>query len=189
MLSVNDLKNGSVIVIDGDPFTIMSIKHQHIGRGASSSQTRIRNLRTGQVLERNYKASDAFEEADVEKVPTTFLYSHRNEFWFCERGNPKSRFSLSQDTLGESAQFLKSNMEIISLQFEGNTINIELPIKGDYKVIESPPAVRGNTAQGGNKTVTIEGGAKVITPMFISEGDIIRVNTTTGEYAERIKKA
>lgn len=188
MLSINDLKNGSLVVIDREPYTLMSIRHLHMGRGGASVQTKIRNLRTGQVFERNFKPADEFEEAEIEKITSRFLYESRGLYWFNEAGNPQNRFSLKAEDLGETAQFLKSNLEVQAIKFEGEIINVALPIKVDYKVIEAPPAVRGNTVQAGTKTVVIESGAKISAPLFINEGDIIRVNTATGEYVERIEK-
>lgn len=199
MLSINDLENGTVVKINGDPYVFMSVRHLHIGRGGSSVQTKLRNLKTGQVLERNFKPSDSFEEVEIEKMKSRFLYESRGVYWFDEIGNPKNRFSLSADEVGEGVQFLKANLEIIAVKYEdpagkqasngaGKIIGIELPIKVDYKVIEAPPSVKGNTAQGGTKVVVIETSAKINTPLFINEGDIIRINTTTGEYAERVEK-
>lgn len=187
MLGMNDLKNGSFVVINNDPFVVLEIKHLHMGRGGSSVQTRIKNLRTGQVLEKNYKPADQFEEAEVEKTTAKFIYGHRGEFWFFD-AETKNRFSLDQDIVSGAALYLKKDLEITVLKFKDKIINIELPVKVDYKIIESPPAVRGNTAQGGVKQAVIESGAKVAVPLFINEGDIIRINTQTGEYVERAEK-
>jgi elongation factor P len=189
MLSINDLENGTVVKINDDPYVFMSVRHLHIGRGGSSVQTKLRNLKTGQVLERNFKPSDSFEKVEIEKMKSRFLYESREVYWFDEIGNPKNRFSLSADEIGDGTRFLKPNLEIIAVQYENKIISVELPIKVDYKVVEASPAVKGNTAQGGTKIIVIETGAKIATPLFINEGDIIRINTTTGEYAERIKKA
>jgi len=186
MLSINDLSNGSFVIIDGDPYQVMSVKRQHIGRGGSSVQTKLRNVRTTQVLDRNFKPADMFEEADIEKTPVKFIYDHRGEYWFAEAGK---RLALKEGQLGESAKFLKPNIDVTALKFNGQIINIILPIKIDYKVMEAPPAVRGDTAQGGTKVITLEGGLKVSAPLFINEGDIVRVNTETGLYAERMEKA
>ncbi len=188
MLTINDLKNGIVIKINNEPYMVMSIRHLHMGRGGASLQTKIRNLRTGQVYERNFKPADEFEEAEIEKIASRFLYENRGLYWFNEADNPKNRFLLKFEKIGDSAQFLKPNLEIKAIKFEDKIINIELPIKVDYKVVEAPPAIRGDTAQGGTKTVIIETAAKISTPLFINEGDVIRVNTETGEYVERIEK-
>lgn len=189
MLSINDLKNGSFIVINGSPFVVLEVKHLHMGRGGSSVQTKIKNLQTGQVLSRNFKPADSFEEAEMEKMKSRFLYENRGVYWFDEAGDPKNRFSFKKEELNEEVvNFLKPNLEIIALKFRGKIISIELPIKVDFKVTEAPPSIRGDTAQGGNKSVTIETGAKILVPLFIEEGDIIRINTQTGEYVERVEK-
>ena len=189
MLSINDLKNGTIVKINNDPYIVASVKHLHMGRGGSSVQTKIKNLKTGQVLERNFKPADEFEEAEVNKMASRFLYESKNICWFDEKGNPKNRFSLTKEELGEAADFLKPNLEVQAVIFNEKVIAIELPIKIDYKVVEAPPAIKGNTAQGGTKVVVIETGAKISAPLFINEGDIIRINTSSGEYTERVEKA
>lgn len=189
-MDINDLKRGSRIVLDGDPHLVLFAKHVHIGRGGAHVQTKVRNLKTGKVFERNFKGAESFEEADLKKMGARFQYEKRGEYWFHEEGKPANRFLLSGEALGEKARFLKPNMEVTALIFksgggEEEIINIDLPIKAEYVVLEAPPSVRGGTAQGGTKTVTIEGGVKVQTPLFVEAGDKIRVNTETGEYVER----
>ena len=186
MLSINDLKNGIIIILDNDPFVVLSVKHQHMGRGGASVTVKVRNLKTSQVFDKTFKSSDEFEEADVDKMKSRFLYENRDVFWFDEAGNPKNRFSFSMGDLGDSADFLKPNLEISAIKFNGKIIGIELPIKVGYKVIEAPPSLKGNTAKGGTKMVTLESGAKISVPLFIEEGDIVRVNTQTGLYEKRI---
>ena len=149
-------------------------------------QSKIKDLRTGKVLDKTFKSSDAIEEAEIERRDAVFIYERNGEYWFNELGNPSARFALSGGVIGSQAQFLKSKMEIKAFIFKGDIINIELPIKADYKVIEAPPSIKGNTSSGGSKLVTIEGGAKINTPLFVEEGDTIRVNTETGEYTERV---
>ena len=188
MLSINDLQNGINIVYEETPYQVLEVLHLHIGRGGSSIQTKLKNLKTGGVLNRNFKPSDVFEEADTLKQKVKYLYNHRDEYWFAEENNPVNRFKLSQEQIGNAINFLKPNTVVEALKFKGAILNITLPIKMDFKVIEAPPAVRGNTAQGGTKTVIIETGAQINTPLFINEGDIIRVNTQTGEYVERVEK-
>lgn len=188
MLSINDLIAGLYIVYEDAPYQVLEARHLHIGRGGSSIQTKLKNLKTGQVLARNFKPSDTFEEASIEKKNVKYLYNHRDEYWFCEEKNQTNRFKLSEDHLGETIRFLKPNIIVESLNFKGAILNITLPIKMDLKVIEAPPAIRGNTAQGGTKTITVETGAQINTPLFINEGDVIRVNTQTGEYVERMEK-
>lgn len=184
-LDANELKRGSLVAIDKNPYIVLSVKHVHMGRGSAVVQSKLKDLKTGKVLERSLRPSDDIEEAQIEKIGVQFIYERNGEYWFHEEGNPSKRFSLEGGVVGEQREFLKSNMKIRAYSFEGNIINIELPVKANYKVIDAPPNIKGNTSQGGSKVITIEGGAKVNVPLFIETGDIIRVNTETGEYTER----
>lgn len=186
-LDINDLKRGSLVVIDSDPYIVMHVKHTHMGRGGASVQSKLKNLRTGKIVEKSLKPSDSFEEANIEKLDAGFIYERDGEYWFHEKGDKGKRFSLNGEVIGEQAKFLKGGVRVRALIFKEDVINVELPVKADYKVVEAPPNVKGNTSQGGNKVVTLEGGAKVTVPLFIETGDIIRVNTDTGEYTERAK--
>ena len=185
---MNDLRIGTFFIIEGQPFEVLFSQHLKMQQRRPVMQTKIKNLLTGKVVERNFQQSDYFEEADIQKKEVKFLYFHRGEFWFSEKDDSSKRFQLSEEIIGESAQFLKPNTIIISLLFNAQIINIELPVKMDFRVIEAPPSTRGNTAQGGTKQVKIETNAMIDAPLFINEGDIIRVNTQTGEYAERVEK-
>jgi len=186
-LAINELKRGSFIAIDGLPHIVMFAKHSHMGRGGAVVQTKIKNLRTGKIFERSMKPSDNIDEARIEKLRANFIYERNKEYWFHEVGHPSNRFSLGKDVIGEQALFLKPKMEIKTFLFNGEIINIELPIKADYEVTDAPPSIKGNTSHGGNKIVIIEGGSKINVPLFIETGDIIRINTETFEYAERVK--
>ncbi len=164
------------------------------------AQTKIKNLINGKVLSRTFHQNESIIEAEVEKVKSKFIYNHRDEYWFvpyrdevsgaglCGEKDRFGRFSLNREAIGNAVLFLKPNTIIESLKFEDKIINIKLPIKIDLKVVEAPPSIKGDTAQGGTKTVVLETGAKISTPLFIEEGDLIRVNTETGEYAERAEK-
>lgn len=185
---MNDLKIGTFFIVEGQPYEVLFSQHLKMQQRRPVMQTKIKNLLTGKVIERNFQQSDYFKEADIQKKEVKFLYSHRDEFWFSEINDSSKRFKLGEEIIGEAAIFLKSNTTIASLLFNGKIINIELPVKMDFKVIEAPPSVRGNTAQGGTKQVKIETGALINTPLFIEEGDTIKVNTQTGEYAERVEK-
>jgi elongation factor P len=151
-------------------------------------QTKIKNLINGKVIERNFQQSDKFEEADIQKKEVKFIYEHRDEYWFHHKNNPGDRFFLKEELIGDNARFLKPNTEVEALTFNDEIINITLPIKMDFKVIEAPPSIKGDTASGGVKQVVIETGAKVNAPLFIDQGDIIRINTQTGQYTERVSK-
>lgn len=188
MLTINDLKPKIVVLIENAPYQILEVKHLHMGRGGSSVQTRIKNLATGQVYSRNFKPSDSFIQADIAKRPLSYLYRHREEYVFSTKDNSAERFNVKSGVLGEAAKWLKPKCEVEALFLSGKLLAVNLPIKMDYAVIEAPSSFRGDTSQGGSKTVIIETGAKVLTPFFISQGDIIRVNTESQEYVERVSK-
>ena len=185
---MNDLRVGIFFILEGQPFEGLYSQHLKMQQRRPVMQTRIKNLLTGKIVERNFQQSDHFEEADIQKKEVKFLYSHRGEHWFSEIDDSSKRFKLDENLIGDSARFLKPNTIVTSLLFNNQTINIELSVKMDFKVIEAPPSVRGNTVQGGTKQVKIETGAMIDAPLFINEGDVIRVNTQTGEYAERVEK-
>lgn len=189
MLSYTDVKQGTYIIYEGQPYYVVSTEFLRMQQRKAVVKAKLKNLISGGTIERSLQPSDSIEEAEMEKMDSRFLYESRGEYWFDELNNPKNRFSFKLEDIGESAKFLKANMPVIALNLSGKILGVELPIKGEYKVLEAPPAVKGNTAQGGTKMAIIEGGAKVNVPLFINEGDIIKVNTGTGEYIERVEKA
>ena len=154
-----------------------------------SNQTKLKNLISGATIEKAFHQSDKVEEAEKSDREIKYLCNNRGEWWFCAADNPKDRFNLDEETLGDSRQFLKENTEVSALTFNDEIIGIELPAKINLKVVEAPPTIKGNTSSGGSKPVVVETGATVDTPLFIEAGDIIRVNTETGAYAERVEKA
>jgi elongation factor P len=187
-LSVNELKPKTFFIFEGQPWVVLESRHLKMQQRRPVVQTRIRNLLNGKIVERNFAQSDAFEEADIRREEVKFLYSHRDEYWFCRKDDPSRRFKLEKEILGNATKYLKNNMIAGAILFNDEIINVELPVKIDFKIIEAPPAVRGDTAQGGVKQVVIETGAAINTPLFIEEEDIIRVNTETGQYVERVGK-
>jgi len=188
-LGVNELKSKTFFIYEGQPYVVLSTHHLKMQQRRPTVQVNMRNLLNGKILERNFAQSDVFEEADVEKQKVKFLYAHRDQYWFCEESNTSQRFQLAQDLLGElTIKFLKPNTILEAVLFEGKVITVELPVKMDFKVVEAPPAVKGNTAQGGTKQVTIETGASINVPLFINQDDTVRINTETGEYDERVTK-
>ncbi len=188
MLAYNEVRKGHVIVYEGSAYEILSADFLRMQQRKPVMKVKMRELASGKVKETSFQSSDEFEEAELDRIPSTFLYKGKGEFWFCEKGNPKNRFMLPETDLGLSAQFLKPNSEVTTVKFGEKIIGVQLPIKMEFLVTEAPPAIKGNTAQGGNKQVVLETGAMVNTPMFVNEGDVIRVNTETGEYVERVQK-
>jgi len=150
-------------------------------------QTRMRNLLNGKILERNLAQSDVFEEADVERREVKFLYAHRDEFWFADPKDAANRFKLTTELIGDAAQYLKPNTVLEALSWNDEVITVSLPIKMQFKVVEAPPGIRGDTATGGSKQVKLDTGAMMNVPLFVNEGDEIIVNTETGQYVERAK--
>ena len=188
MLSYNELKKGVLFVLDGDPYEVVESSFLRMQQRKAVVQTKIQNLITGKILDRNWQASDSFEEAEVSRKEAVFIYTHRDEYWFTEPGNPKNRFAILKEMIGTAAAFLKPNTKVTTMVFNEKVIKVIVPIKMDLVVTEAPPAIKGNTAQGGSKAVTVEGGANVNVPLFVNQGDVIRVNTETGEYVERVEK-
>ena len=187
MISINDLKPGIIIDYQNNPYEVLEAKHLHMGRGGAVVETKLRNLKTGTVLNRNFKPSDSFEELETEKKELTFLYQYRGEYFFQDEN--KKRISLKEELIDNNTQrFLKPNSTVEILTIWDEIIKIVLPIKIELKVKEAPPSIKGNTAQGGNKTVILETGAEISVPLFINEGDTILVNTQTGTYVERVQK-
>lgn len=189
MLSINDLKAKLIVMIDGAPHQVLEVRHLHMGRGGSSVQTKIRNLVTGQVFSRNFKPADTFAEAEIEKRELRYLYGHRNEYVFIAPAKPSERFTLGEEQIGATKQWLKPNAALNAVFLDGKLLSVGVPVKMEFTVTEAPPGLKGDTVSGTTKTVTIETGAKIQTPLFIESGDVIRVNTETGEYAERVSKA
>jgi elongation factor P len=185
MLSYNEITNGKVILFNNEPYEVLD---SHVFRKQQRkpvNATKLKNLITGKVTEYSFHVSDKAEEAEIEDRPLIYIYNNRGEWWFHKIGDPSARLTLPTEILGDQAKFLKEKMEIVGLYFNDRPIGVRLPIKVTYKVVEAPPNVRGNTAQGGNKLVKIETGAMITTPMFVEEGNLIEINTQTGEYVGR----
>lgn len=187
-LGVNELKPKTFFIYEGQPYVVLETHHLKMQQRRPVVQTKMRNLMNGKVLERNFAQSDVFEEADIERKKVKFLYNHREQYWFSYENDPSQRFQLTEELIGEQTKFLKSNTILEAIAYNGEIINIELPIKMEFKIVEAPPATRGNTSQGGVKQVKIETGANINVPLFINQDDIVRINTETGEYVERVDK-
>ncbi len=175
-------------MLDGEPYEVLS---SHVFRKQQRkpvNQTKLKHLISGKVTERSFHQSETAEEADLPLRSYTYLYENKGQYWFCEAGNPRSRFSLSEDAVGPQGKFLKQNTDVEAMLFNDKIIGFKMPIKAELRVKTAPPAVKGNTVQGGTKQVTLENGIIVNAPLFIEEGDIVRVNTETGEYVDRVEK-
>ncbi len=187
MLGYFNLRKGIQFIFDGQPYEVLEFQQMQKAKDVVVAQTKIRNLVTGKVFERNFHKNDTFEEAQLEKTEVKFIYRRKGRFIFSESQNPANRFELAEEQIGTGAGFLKPDQAITAIRFQDKIINIVLPIKVRLKVIESPPGLKGGRAQPGNKTVTLETGAKINVPLFVDQGDVIEINTETGEYVRRIE--
>ncbi len=188
MINYSDIKPKRVIVLDNEPYEVLSSQTKKKNRQKPSNQTKLKNLLTQSVIEKTFHQSDRVEEADIDTKEVVYLYNNKGSWWFADSDNLGERFELSDTVLGEGKIYIKENTLLSALTFKGNVIGIKMPAKVDLKVTEAPPAVRGNTATGATKQVTLETGAVVSTPLFVEEGDVVRVNTETGLYSERVEK-
>ena len=184
MLNFNEIKTGRVIKVNGEPFIIIKTDHHKMGRGGAVLKIKCRNLINGNILERTYQGAEKAEEAETETKKANFMYQDKEETYFMDNVSYE-QFNLALEDIGESAQFLKEGVDVDVLYFEDRPVSISLPIKLDFKVTSAPPSVKGNSAGNVNKQVEIETGALINVPLFINEGDMIRINTDTGEYVER----
>lgn len=186
MLEYNEITVRKYIIDGGEPWEVID---SHVFRKQQRkpvNHVKLRSLLTGRITEKAFGASEKAEEADISTREIKYLYNNRGEWWFCEKDDPSKRFKIDTALIGEGGRFLKANSLVDAVIFDEKIIGVRLPIKVELKVTEAPPAVRGDTAKGGTKQVTLETGATINAPMFISEGDVIRINTETGEYAERV---
>jgi elongation factor P len=188
MLEYNEILPKRVILLNDEPYEVLDAHVFRKQQRKPVNQTKLRHLITGKVTEQAFHVSEKVEEADLSTKNVKFLYQNRGEWWFCAESNPGDRFMLSQETIGPAGQFLKPNTVIEALVFDEKIISVRMPIKMELLVKEAPPAVKGNTAQGGSKQIVLETGATINAPLFINEGDLIRVNTELGEYVERVDK-
>lgn len=184
MLSITDLKTGTKITLENDPYIVMSYYHSKMGRGGAVVKTKLKNLRTGSTIDKTFQGADKVDEASLSKKSATYLYSDADGANFMDT-ETYDQFSLPLVKIGDQKQYLVENSNVDILYFESEPLNIELPIKMIFKVISAPPAVKGNTASAVTKKVTIETGSAIDAPVFIKEGDNIVVDTRDGKYVER----
>lgn len=188
MLEYNEILPKRVILMDGEPYEVLDAHVFRKQQRKPVNHAKLRHLITGRVTERAFGASEKAEEADLSSKAVKYLYANKGEWWFCAVNNPADRFKLPEDILGSAGQFLKPNSEVEALVFNEKIISIKIPIKVDLLVKEAPPAVKGNTAQGGSKQIVLETGATINAPLFVNEGDLVRVNTELAQYVERVDK-
>jgi len=190
MLEYSEIREKKIIIYNDEPCEVLESHVARTQMRKPQNQTKLKSLITGKTFAATFHAADKADEADIEKKEVKFLYQNRGEYWFADPEDPKNRFKLDGSLLGNSAKFLKTNENVTALVWinddeEEKTIGLSLPIKMEFKVKEAPPAVRGDTSKGGNKNIVLENGTSITAPMFINEGDTVRINTENGEYVER----
>lgn len=189
VLAYNEILPKKVIIHNNEPYVVVSAHVFRKQQRKPVNQTKLKGLKTGKFVEQTFHQNETAQEADVETRTIAFIYENRGEYVFSTPGKPSERFSLSAETVGAEGRFLKGGTEVDALVYDDEIIGVKIPIKVELVVKEADPAVKGNTAQGATKEVTLETGATLHVPMFINAGDVLRINTETGEYAERVEKA
>jgi elongation factor P len=184
VISSNDFRPGVVVTLDGDLYAIVSSQHVKRGRGSAYVRARVRNLKTGAITERTFNAGERVPHAFLERRDMQYLYHQDDEFIFMDQRSYEQT-SLRTDLLGDATRYLKDNTVVTVVYFEDRPIAVELPHSVALVVVETAPGIRGDTASGGSKPARVETGAVVQVPLFVQEGDTIRVDTRTGEYLER----
>lgn len=191
ILAYNEILAKKVIIFDEEPFLVVS---HHVFRKQQRKPvnvTKLKSLISGRVVENTFHVNETAEEAELDKKLITLVFFNpgKQEYTFHTSNNPSDRFTLSTDMVGDQGKFIKEKMELEALLFDDKIIGIKVPVKVELKVTEASDAVKGNTSSGATKEVTLETGATIQVPQFIGQGDVISINTETGQYSERVSKA
>jgi elongation factor P len=184
--STNEFKSGLKIILDGDPYTIVENEFVKPGKGQAFNRVRIRNLKSGRTLERNFRSGETVEAADVVEVDMQYLYND-GSFWHFMVPDNFEQHTAGKESLGGSEIWLKDGVSCKVMLWNGVPLAIDPPAHVELKIVETDPGLRGDTATGGQKTAKLETGAVVRVPLFLNEGEIIRVDTRTGDYLSRAK--
>ena len=185
MISTSDFKTGLTIEFDGEIYTIVEFQHVKPGKGAAFVRTKLRNRRSGAVVEKTFRAGEKVEKAHIEKKEMQFLYNEGNDYYFMDT-ETYDQIPIAVEVLGEEiTRFLKENMNIQVMNYKEETIGVELPNTVVLKVIETEPGVKGDTASNVTKAATVETGAVIRVPLFVNEGDELVIDTRTGDYVSR----
>jgi len=186
LISTNEFRRGSKIEFKGDPYEIIDFQHVKMGRGGAIVRTKVKNLKTGSITEETFKGGEKLNTPNLEEKTMQYLYNQGDEYYFMDVENYE-QFSLSLEQLGESKKFLKEEIEVKILYYRNSPITVEVPTFVELKIIKTDPGVKGDTATGGSKPAVLETGATVKVPLYLNEGDTIKVDTRTSEYVERVK--
>jgi elongation factor P len=184
-VDTSQFRNGLKIEIDGEPFVITYFQHVKPGKGGAFVRTKIKNLRTGRVLDKTFRSGEKVGEADIDDKRMQFLYHDGDQLVFMDQ-ETYDQIPFSTEQIGDAIKYLKENLDVDVMFWKGKPINIELPAFIEISVSQCDPGLKGDTASGATKPATLETGAVVQVPLFIKEGEMIRVDTRSGEYVERV---
>jgi elongation factor P len=185
MIDANELRKGTTFILDGILYQVLEYQHYKPGRGNAIIRTKIRNLRTGAIIPRNFLDGHRFEEAPVERLSAQYLYNDGDHFYFMDT-QTYDQMSMHAELMEDKAGFLKDGMDVTLTVLESEILDLELPMNIELEVVESEMAVAGDTATGASKTVVCETGLKVQVPLFINVGDTIRIDTRSSSYVTRV---
>ena len=185
MISTGELRKGAVIELDNDLWQILDYHHIKMGRGSAQVRITLRNVKRGQTIDRSFQAGTKWPRAVLDRRPVQFLYRDGDDFHFMDNDS-YDQFSLTAAQLDDAVNYLKDGMTLDRTSYQGETLGVELPVTVELAVTETEPGFAGDTAQGARKAATLETGLVLQVPLFVSEGDTIRVDTRTGEYQTRV---
>lgn len=185
MIDVNELRSGVTFELNGELFRVMEYSHHKPGRGKATIRTKVRNLRTGTVLEKTFNSGERVQDVRLYYRQAKYLYEQGDLYYFMDVENYEQP-AVGEDTLGEAVKYLKEGLEVKLTFYGEEPLDVELPTSVDLEVTEAPIGVKGDTATGATKTVTTETGLKVQVPLFVESGDVIRIDTRSGEYQTRV---
>ncbi|KPA17416.1 elongation factor P [Candidatus Magnetomorum sp. HK-1] len=187
MYEASDLRKGLKMEIDGDPYVVVQFEFSKPGKGQALYRCKLKNMLTGSQFDRTYRSGDKFNEANLEEHEMEYLYAEKDRYCFMNTSSYEQEF-LNEEQMGDAIHFLKENMKCQVLFFQNRPIGITLPNFVEMKITKSDPWVKGDTASGSTKPATVDSGYTLQVPPFIDEGELIRIDTRTGEYVERVKK-
>lgn len=185
MLDINDLKTGLTVQVDGVVYLIIEAQQVKPGKGAAFTRVKLKNMRSGAIVDRRFRSGEKVKEAFVEERKIQFLYQSGDSFHFMDT-ETYDQLTLEKEQIGKVGLFLKENMVITLLEHERQVLSIAPPLFVELKVVETEPGVRGDTAKGGSKQAKVESGASIQVPLFVEEGDMIKIDTRTGTYVNRV---
>ncbi|NQT49496.1 elongation factor P [Candidatus Kuenenbacteria bacterium] len=186
MLDISQIRLGTVVKHDNEPYVVTSCAQKQVGRGGSIKVIKIKNLISGKVLEMTIQGNTKMAEADLSRTKATFLYTEGGESHFMD-SESYEQFSLEKENVGDGINYLKDGTDVTVLNFESKPVSVQVPPKVKLEVVESPPGVRGDSVGTATKTIKLETGFEVNAPLFIKKGDSVIINTDTGQYVERAK--